>query len=374
VSRTPSGVYFLARHADVLAATKNIEAFQASFRAAGVVVPAEEQLISEIPEPRHGKIRRIINSAIAQHRIGRVAPFVEKLCHDLIDRVVAQGGGDLVADYVTPIPATVIAHLLGVDPRDHARFAEWSDVVVQSSYATKNRREDGVEGEGLAGVAPDFTSYLDAMIAERKAAVDPPDDFVTRLVNTEVDGERLSDLEMRTQLAFLLMSGNETTRHLIANLLETVCSDATLFARVRDERELVSAMVEESLRHDPPIHVLMRDCLTDITLDGVTIPAGAKVGFGLASANRDERNYDDPDAFKLDRPSAKDHLAFGGGPHVCPGASLARLEGRIALEVFFDRVEHAHVLDGYRREPVPVFWANGPRRLPVNLTGVAPTR
>jgi cytochrome P450 len=369
VARTPSGAYFLARHDDVLAATKNIDVFQASFRAVGVVVPAEEQLISEIPEPRHGKIRRIINSAIAQHRITRVEPFIRTLCNELLDRIVACGGGDLVADYVTPIPATVIAHLLGVDPADHARFAEWSDIVVQSAYATKNRREDGDDGEGLAGVAPEFAAYLDAMIAERKASADPPDDFVTRLINTSVDGEHLTDLEMRTQLAFLLMSGNETTRHLIANMLETVCTDAALFARLQAERDLVPTVVEESLRHDPPIHVLMRDCLRDITIDGVTIPAGVKVGFGLASANRDERTYDDPNQFRLDRPSAKDHLAFGGGPHVCPGASLARLEGRVALDVFLDRVAQASVDDGYRREPVPVFWANGPRRLPVNLTG-----
>jgi cytochrome P450 len=178
---------------------------------------------------------------------------------------------------------------------------------------------------------------------------------------------------MRTQLAFLLMSGNETTRHLIANILETVCTDAALFARLQAERDLVQTVIEESLRHDPPIHVLMRDCLKDVTIDGVTIPAGVKVGFGLASANRDERTYDDPNEFRVDRPSAKDHLAFGGGPHVCPGASLARLEGRVALDVFLDRVEQASVDDGYRREPVPVFWANGPRRLPVNLTGTGPT-
>jgi cytochrome P450 len=371
VSRTSSGAFFLARHDDVLAATKNIAAFQASFRAEGVVVPPEEQLISEIPEPRHGKIRRIINSAIAQHRISRVEPFVRALCHELLDRVVERGSCDLVADYVTPIPATVIAHLLGVDPADHARFAEWSDLVVQSTYATQNRRADGIDGEGLAGVAPDFTTYLDTMIAERKAADDPPDDFVTRLINTEVDGQRLTDLEMRTQLAFLLMSGNETTRHLIANLLETVCMDSALFARVHAERDLVPTLVEESLRHDPPIHVLMRDCLADITIEGVTIPAGVKVGFGLASGNRDEQTYADPDEFRLDRPNTKDHLAFGGGPHVCPGASLARLEGRIALEVFFDRVDHARVAAGYRREPVPVFWANGPKHLPVDLVGAA---
>lgn len=159
---------------------------------------------------------------------------------------------------------------------------------------------------------------------------------------------------------------------MIANTLETLCADAALLTRVRAERDLVPTVVEESLNHDSPIHVLMRDCLRATTIDGVTIPAGAKVGFGLASANRDERTYDDPDGFRLDRPSARDHLAFGGGPHVCPGASLARLEGRVALDVFLDRVDQARVDEPYRREPVPVFWANGPRRLPVTLTGSRP--
>jgi len=373
VSTTASGAYFLARYADVLAATRDLETFQASFREPGVVVPPEEQLISEIPEPRHGKIRRIINSAIAQHRIGRVEPFARTLCGDLLDGLLARGGGDLVAEYVTPIPATVIAHLLGADPADYGHFAEWSDQVVQSTYATKNRREDGEDGEGLAGAAPGLTEYLDRMIAERRAATSPPEDFVTRLINTEVDGQCLTDLEMRTQLAFLLIAGNETTRHLIGNMLETVCTDPALLARLRDERALVPTVVEESLRHDPPIHVLMRDCPHGAEFDGVTIPAGVKVAFGLASANRDERTYDDPDAFRLDRPSARDHLAFGGGPHVCPGASLARLEGRVALEVFLDRVASARVEPGHNREPVPVFWANGPRRLPVTLTAAGTT-
>jgi cytochrome P450 len=365
VSRTESGAYFLAGHDDVLAATKNVGAFQASFREPGVVVPPEEQLISEIPEPRHSEIRRIINSAIAQHRIGRVEPYTRRLCGELMDRLVAKGGGELVAEYVTPIPASVIAHLLGADPSDHHRFADWSDLVVQSAYATKNRREEGDDGEGLAGTAPEFIDYVDAMIATRRAASDPPDDFVTRLIQTEVDGRRLTDLEMRTQLAFLLISGNETTRHLIGNLLEVVCTDPDLLARLREDGDLVPVVVEESLRHDPPIHVLMRDCIAATTVGDVTIPVAAKVAFGLASANRDPRTYDDADAFRLDRPSPKDHLAFGGGPHVCPGAALARLEGRVALEVFVDRVHRARVVDGYRREPVPVFWANGPRELPV---------
>jgi len=297
-----------------------------------------------------------------------VEEFARELCRGLIDGIIGRGGGDLVAEYVTPIPAAVIAQLLGADPADHHRFAAWSDEVVQSTYPTKNRREDGEDGEGLAGTAPEFVAYIDGMIEARRGSADPPDDFVTRLLHTEVDGYRLTDLEMRTQLAFLLISGNETTRHLIANMLEAICADPELFAAVDADRSLVPILVEESLRHDPPIHVLLRDCIAPTTAGDIEIPVGCKVAFGLASANRDETTYDDPDAFRLDRPSPKDHLAFGGGPHVCPGAMLARLEGRVAIEVVLDRVGTARLADDYTRELVPVFWANGPRRLPVSVT------
>src|SRR5579871_6502184 len=148
VSRTASGAYFLARYADVQDAVRDVETFQASFREPGVVVPPDEQLVSEIPEPRHGKIRRIINSAIAQHRIGRVEPFVRDLCHGLLGSLVPRGHVELVHDYVTPIPTTVIAHLLGSDPGDYEMWAAWSDEVVQGTYPTLNRNG---RGEGLAG-------------------------------------------------------------------------------------------------------------------------------------------------------------------------------------------------------------------------------
>jgi cytochrome P450 len=130
---------------------------------------------------------------------------------------------------------------------------------------------------------------------------------------------------------------------------------------------LIPVAVEESLRIDPPIHVLMRNCAAATSMYDVAIAAGSKVAFGLASANRDARYFEDADSFRLDRPNQRDHLAFGNGPHVCPGSSLARLEGRIAVEVFVERVGAAHLDTGYRREPVPVFWANGPARLPVTL-------
>ncbi len=366
VTRTSSGAWYLARYDDVLAATKDVETFRASFREPGVVVPDEEQLVNEIPEPRHGHVRRIINSAIAQHRIGRIEPFCADLCAQLLDDLCARSGPvDLVHEYVMPVPNNVIAHLLGAPPEDFHKWAAWSDEVVQGTYPTKNGNE---RGEGLAGAHPEFVAYVDALIADRRVA--PRDDFITRLLQTEVEGRGLTDIEARSQLVFLFISGNETTRHLIANLLWTLAHDPALMARLRSEPDLVATAVEESLRHDPPIQFLMRTCTTDAEVEGRAMCPHEKVAFGLASANRDETHFEDPHTFRLDRPDPRTHLAFGGGPHICPGASLARLEGRVAIQVLLDKVAEIRPLEPGTYENVPVFWAHGPRALSVELVPV----
>lgn len=364
VARTPDGPWYLSRFDDVLAATQDVELFQASFRLPGVLVPDEEQLINEIPEPRHGQVRRIINSAIAVHRLVNIEPFCEQLCHGLLDDLLARGEPvDLVAEYVMPVPNNVIAHLLGAPREDFTLWAAWSDEVVQGTWPSLNRNERGV---GLPGAHPEFAAYVDALVAARRN--DPRDDFITRLLEAEVDGRRLTDVEARTQLVFLFISGNETTRHLIGNLLWTVAQDPDLYARLRAEPGLVPNAVEESLRHDPPIRFLLRNCTAHHDLHGEHLAPGDKVAFGILSANRDEQVFDDPNAFRLDRPDPRGHIAFGGGPHVCPGASLARLEGRVALGVFLDRVGSVRAVDPGAYEEVPVAWAHGPRRLLVELT------
>jgi cytochrome P450 len=364
VSRAPSGAWYLARYDDAVAGTKDVDRFVASFREPGVIVPDEEQLISEIPEPRHGHIRRIINSAIAAHRIGRVEPFCVELCEQLLDGLLTEDGPvDLVAEYVMPVPNNVIAHLLGAPPEDFRRWAEWSDEVVGGTYPTKNRNE---RGEGLAGAHPEFVAYVDELIADRRA--EPRDDFITRLVQTEVDGRRLTDVEARTQLVFLFISGNETTRHLIGNLLWRLAVTPGLLERLAAEPELIPMAVEEALRLDPPVKFLMRNCMHTTELHGNQLEVGDKVAFGLASANRDSTHFDDPGEFRLDRPDPRSHLAFGGGPHVCPGAALARLEARVAVEVLVARVAAVTPMGDGAYDAVSVFWAHGPATLPVRLT------
>ena len=223
-------------------------------------------------------------------------------------------------------------------------------------------------GEGLSGGHPEFASYIDRLIAEHRAADPPPDDFITRLLNTEVDGIRLNHVELRTLLAFLLVSGNETTRHLLSNLLHTFATRPDLLTALQRDPALVHNAVEESLRLDPPVALLMRECLRDTTVRGMPIRKGEQVAFGVASSNRDERHYEAPEEFRLDRPQPKAHIAFGGGPHVCPGASLARLEGRVLLEVLIEKVERLELEPDYKWQKIPVFWANGPQSLPARLT------
>jgi cytochrome P450 len=271
-----------------------VHLFEASFRQPGIVVPDEEQLINEIPEPRHGQVRRIINSAIAVHRLARIEPFCEQLCNELLDDLLARPEPvDLVHEFVMPVPNNVIAHLLGAPPADFHRWARWSDDVVQGTWPATNRNERGV---GLPGAHPEFANYVDALIAARRA--EPQDDFVTRLLQSEIDGRVLTDVEARTQLVFLFISGNETTRHLIGNLLWTIANDRTIWDRLRAEPDLIPAAVEESLRHDPPIRFLLRNCMEDRDLHGEHLCPGDKVAFGLLSANRDESAFEDPHAFR----------------------------------------------------------------------------
>ena len=365
VARIPIG-WYLARLDDVVTASKMVDTFVASFRAPGVVVPEEEKFVSEIAGARHGRIRRVINGAVAHHRSVRLEPFVRELCQEYLEPIVRRGYGELVAELTAPIPINVIAQFTGVPRTDWGQFRRWSDEIVSGTYPALHRNE---RGEGLAGAHPEFAGYIDDLIAARAASADPPDDLVTRLMDADIDGRRLSPVEVRTQLAFIILAGNETTRQLLGNLLVRVATDRTLFDQLQRDRSLIERAVEESLRIDPPFPMLMRNVEQDATIFGPHMCPGEKVVFGLASANRDEAAYDEPDRFALDRPNWREHVAFGAGPHVCPGASLARLEGQVLLETFLDRVDEVTPEPGWAPRKTPVFFTNGPIDLPVRVVG-----
>ena len=365
ISKTSTGAWFIAKQTDLVAAAKEVEIFRASMREPGVVVPPEEMMISEIPEPRHGQVRRIVNSAVAAHRLGRVEDYPRRLTNQLLDDAIGRGRTELVQNVALPIPTSVIAVLLGAPEEHHRLWGNWSDEVLLGDYPRFNR---GERGEGLAGAHPEFVGYVDEMIAKRRSDPHPPEDFTTRLLRTEVEGKRLSDVELRTLLVFLLISGNETTRHLISNLLYRLASQEGLLETLHEQPELIPTAVEESLRVDSVVINLVRTVCRDTVFRGHAMREGDRIFFGVASASRDEDFYDAPDEFRLDRPKPKAHAGFGAGPHVCPVASLARLEGRVLLEVAVERLSKITLEPGFEFEKVPVFWANGPLRLPVTLT------
>jgi len=365
VGRTDAGFWFVSRYEDVLDGVKAVDRFVSSFRDPGVVVPDDEKMLFEIAEPRHGQVRKVINASIALHKVSRLEPFIRKLCGDRLDDFLAGEHNDFLEDVIAPISTIVISHLIGVPPEDYARFKAWSDEVVAGTYVTQNRTE---RGEGLAGSHPEFAAYLDARIAESHRIDDPPDCLLTKLVQAEVDGVRLTDVEIRTQAFFLVIAGNETTRHAMGNLVQAFTLNPDLYQRVCANRDLVPNAVEESLRHDSPTNILMRDCIRDVEIGGHVVRAGEKIVFGVSSANRDETVFEDPDAFRLDRPDPRAHVAFGAGPHVCPGAALARLEARVFVEALCDRVERLEFAPGHTVRKNDVFWSNGPAALPVRCT------
>ncbi len=361
VARTPDGTWFLARHADVVAASRDIERIESAFLAPnGANIDA--QFLPFIPEPDHGKVRRVINAAIATHRLSRIEAPLRTLCHDKLTPILTDGHGDIAERYVAPIPAAGIGFLLGLPDDDQVRFIDWAQSLFGGSVLAD---ADSVRESRRAMKA--ISAYLDEQIAARATATHPPDDFITRLINTEVAGIQLSPLACRTQLIFLLVAGTETTRNLLANSILRLATDSALFVRLRDNPQDIGAFVEESLRVDPPLTYLLRRCNAPVTLGGVELDTNEAVAFGLAAANRDELVFAMPDTFDIDRPNLRSHLAFGDGPHICPGAALARLEARVGIEVLLERVASLDLEADFRFESSSVPFTNGPLTLPIRV-------
>lgn len=364
-ARTPLGPRFLTRHSDVVDAFRDWRTFSSAggMRLPGFDIPEEERILSELDGARHQRRRKLMMSALAPPAIRAVEPYIEQVSTQLLGRALERGQVDLVSEFAGPLPGSVIAHLIGIPVEDHERFRRWSDAVIADhEFVTTNRNARGV---GLKAAHPEFADYIDEQVALRRSAEHPPDDFVTRVVRAEEEGDRLTDTEIRATIFHLIVAGHETTTNLLGNMFYELIRRPELLAAVRGDQSLIPVVVEESLRHDSPAQMMVRDCTTPTELAGVKIDPGEKVILSIASANRDEAVYDDPDAFCLDRGEDLDHVAFGFGRHLCLGAPLARLEAAVALRVFLDLVSHVEFAPGFRYEKNPAFWVLGPLRLDV---------
>jgi cytochrome P450 len=327
--------FTLSRHADVLAALQAPDLY-ISGKGVYVGVPEEEdgKSTSEVPllittdRPRHTQLRALVSRAFTPRRIALLEPRIRAIARELLDNLKGRSEFDLVREFSGPLPTIVIAELLGVPAEDQEWFKEKSIAVAQ--FDPRVPRD-----AAAAGPAIELGRYLAAVLAERRR--EPRDDLLSALLAAEIDGERLSDVELIGFGFLLLVAGNETTTNLISNA-------AILLDRHRDQRRLlledparIPGAVEEFLRYDSPVQGLARTTTAPVTLHGVTIPEGSKVLLLFGSANHDERAIPEAECFDVLR-APNPHVAFGFGAHFCLGANLARLEARVAFEELLARL------------------------------------
>ena len=281
--------------------------------------------------PGHTRLRRLAARDFTHATLDRWRPAIAEMTSSAFDRMLAAGSCDAVAELASPLPVAAIARVLGVPPEDVPAFRRWSDGIVEGFGVAPDAAPIRTSARVLAS-ALKLQGYLAAQVAERRAQ--PGDDLLSRLVNAE--HERLSDDELFWFALLLLVAGNETTTNLIGTMLLSLARHPEEYRRLQADPELVPAAVEESLRYVSPIQGFYRTAASDYEVDDVTIPAGARVLLLFGAANRDPRQYADPDRFAIER-NPTDHLAFGLGIHFCLGAHLARLEASIVLGELLDR-------------------------------------
>ena len=304
--------------------------------------------------PLHTRVRKLIMGALTRRAIADLEPGLAALVDGLLDRIEARGGGDLVDDFACAIPVEIIGNLLGVPHEDRSPLRGWSLAILGALEPRLTPQQEELGNRSVR----EFTDYLKTLVAgRRRQPGDPEHDVLTRLIQGEQSGERLSETELLQNCVFILNAGHETTTNLIGNALvalqEWPAERADLvrkIARAAPEPAALEAImtpaVDEFLRFESSNQLGNRRAVHACEVGGSPLPAGALVTLCIGAANRDPAQFEDPDRLDLARPDNR-HLAFGFGIHQCAGLSLARLEGRVAIGRFLRR------FPGYRLTASP---------------------
>jgi cytochrome P450 len=344
VKRLPNGSYFLTRYDDLVAAYKNTKAFSSDKRKEfspkyGDSLLYEHHTTSLVfnDPPAHTRVRRLIMGALSPRAIAGMEPDLVRLVDRLLDAIAAKervkGKVDLIDDFAAAIPIEVIGNLLNVPTDEREPLRGWSlailgalePVVSPDAFARGNT------------AVKDFLAYLEGLVARRRAKPGNPDrDVLTRLIQGEANGERLTEKELLHNCIFLLNAGHETTTNLIGNGLVALSNHAGEKRRLIENPALIKTAVEEMLRFESSNQLGNRMTVEPLELGGIAMPAGTPVTLCIGAANRDPAQFADPERFDVGRTPNR-HLAFGTGAHQCAGMALARLEGAIAISRFLAR-------------------------------------
>ncbi len=284
-----------------------------------------ENLIVSDP-PRHDSMRAVVNRGFTPRRVRAWEARARAIAADCVAKLRGGEPFDVVRDLAIPLPVTIIAELLGVEPERQRDFKRWSDAIIASS--TGSGRARGMDRTMTLPMI-ELYRYLRGVIGERRRR--PGDDLISVIVAGQDGAATLSDLEIFQFVLLLLVAGNETTTNLIGNAVQALLDHPEQLELASESPGLVGQLVEETLRFDAPIQLLFRTATRDVEIGGVRIPAGAVVAPLLASANRDDARFPDGDRFEITR-DTQGHVSFGHGVHFCLGASLARIEAVAALE------------------------------------------
>jgi cytochrome P450 PksS len=287
-----------------------------------------ERVMTHVDGADHRRLRALVQHAFTPRVVERMRTRTEQVSNALLDAVGSQRQMDLVRAYAMPVPATIIAEVLGIPAADRRAFQRWTNALITASASPLF---------ALRALVPilSFLRYIRKLVRLRRA--EPGNDLVSALVQAEEAGDQLSEDELLAMIFLLIVAGYETTVNLIGNGTLALLQHPEELARLRNEPALVTEGVEELLRYTNPAGTTTeRYAREALTIAGATIPRGALVVLALAAANRDERHFSDPDQLKLTR-SPNKHLAFGWGTRYCVGAPLARLEGQIAISTLLRR-------------------------------------
>jgi pimeloyl-[acyl-carrier protein] synthase len=377
-----SGNYWILRHDNAMLALTNRRFGKAPLRAGGAIsnlqnlpwlarlilrlrgvsqktiAPITSTMLTSDP-PDHTRLRSLVQRAFTPRTVDGLRPRIEQIANDLLDRMTAGREADFVADFAFPLPATVIAELIGVPGQDRSRFRHWSQQLIMGLDSTQPNRV-----RAAAGVAvTQLLEYFRKLVTVRRGH--PADDLITALMAAEEAHDRLSVEELLGTCQLLLVAGHETTTNLIGTGFLRLIRHPDALEQQRSTPALLPSAIEELLRFESPVQQVRRVTLEDIEIGNTRIPHGQLVIVCLAAANRDPEVFDDPNHLNLER-EPNPHLAFGHGIHFCLGASLARLETQIAFGCVLQRLTDIQLAG----EPV---WSSnkvirGLRSLPIRYT------
>ena len=299
----------------------------------------ENPSMLKLDPPDHSRIRKLVQYGFTNRYITSLEPEIKKIVKDCLDKIHNQDSFDLIEDLAKPLPAIVIAKMMGLPNEDLYQFQAWSEDLLVGVGGIGTSRED-IKKSGDAYEA--LINYFEKIILSRKNS--PGDDFIGKLIQAEEEGDKLNIKEMYGTCLLLLIAGHETTTRLIGNGMFTLFNHPENINYLRNDLTLIPNAIEEMLRYEPPVHATVRFAENDMIYNDKSYKRGTPFAVSIAGANRDPEANDNPNEFNIFREDIK-HISFGYGPHMCIGASLARIESRIAFEALFERFSNLNLLD-----------------------------